>query len=702
MVAKSKEAIENRRKGTLERGRETTRLGADIGAIAQVANPERRAACRESLELFLTTYFPYSTGLSPFSDDHKRVIGRIQDCIIRGGRFCNAVYRGFAKSTISENALLWAILYGHRRFGAIFAAEAGLADKAITSIKTELSDNDLLAEDFPEVCLPVRALEGKPQRCASQTAGGKRTHIQWKKDTIVLPSIEGSVSGGAIITSKGLTGSILGLRHKSADGKQLRPDFVIVDDPQTRESAKSPMQCQARLEILLKSVMKLAGHTTSIACVVNATVIQVDDMVDQLLDQGKHPAWQGERIPMVRQFAKAHDGLWMDKYRELRCTFSSDVVGDQARAHKEANEFYLANRAEMDDGCMVSWASCFDPEREHSAIQHAYNALIDDGEDVFMSEFQQTPLKDEATSTGLQPDDIRRRVIPVPRWIVPRGLDTLTVFVDVQQTLLYWAVLGWGHQFRGHVVAYGAYPEQPRAYFTLRDAKKTLAKVHGNNVEAAIHSGLEQVAAMLLDREFAREDDDAVLRVSQLCIDANWAQTQGVVRDFARRSKWGPRILPTHGRFVGASGQTISDKPPDRGERVGANWRTSTIGRQRHLLYDTNAWKTFVASRVKLPMGDPLGFTLHDGQHEMLAEQMSSEVPIRVESKMRVVDEWKLIPGRDNHLWDCVIGSAVAASFTGISAVGVQAKPAAARKVISREEMAAKRAALLSKLGGNT
>jgi len=49
-----------------------------------------------------------------------------------------------------------------------------------------------------------------------------------------------------------------------------------------------------------------------------------------------------------------------------------------------------------------------------------------------------------------------------------------------------------------------------------------------------------------------------------------------------------------------------------------------------------------------------------------------------------------------------VIGSAVAASFTGISAVGVQAKPAAARKVISREEMAAKRAALLSKLGGNT
>jgi hypothetical protein len=151
---------------------------------------------------------------------------------------------------------------------------------------------------------------------------------------------------------------------------------------------------------------------------------------------------------------------------------------------------------------------------------------------------------------------------------------------------------------------------------------------------------------------------------------------------------------------VGASGATISDKSPDRGERVGANWRTSTIQRQRHVLFDTNAWKTLVASRCKLPVGDVQAFTIHGGQsHDMLAEQMASEVPVRVESKMRVVDEWKLIPGRDNHLWDCVVGSAVAASYTGISAVGAAAKPAGERKSISREDMAAKRAELLARMG---
>jgi hypothetical protein len=590
------------------------------------------------------------------------------------------------------------MLYGHRRFGAIFAAEADLATKAITSIKLELSENDLLFEDFPEVCAPVRALEGKPQRCNSQTFGGKATHIKWNADSIVLPAIAGSAAGGAIIMSRGLTGSILGLRHKSADGTQLRPDFCIVDDPQTRESAASPMQCTKRLEILSKSVMKLAGHTKSIACVVNATVIAVDDMVDQLLDQRKYPAWQGERIPMVREWSKRHEDLWLNQYRELRNTFDKDRVGDQARAHRDANAFYAANRADMDEGCRVSWASCFDPECEVSAIHHAYNALIDDGEAVFASEFQQAPLTNDAQAASLTQEDIRSRTIAVPRWIVPGGTDTLTAFVDVQEKLLYWAVVAWGQQLRGHLVAYGVYPEQSRSYFTLRDARKTLVKTAGGvSLEAAIHVGLEQVASEILDREFARESDDAVVRVSQLFIDANWAQTAGVVRDFARRSRWGPRVIPTHGRFVGASGSTMSDRKPEKGERVGAHWRTSTINRQRHILYDTNSWKTFFAARCKLPVGDLQAFTIHDGRHEMLLEQLTAEYPTRVEAKGRVVDEWRLIPGRDNHWLDCLVGSAVAASFHGISAVGVDARAGAGpRKMVNREALAQRRAELLA------
>jgi hypothetical protein len=83
----------------------------------------------------------------------------------------------------------------------------------------------------------------------------------------------------------------------------------------------------------------------------------------------------------------------------------------------------------------------------------------------------------------------------------------------------------------------------------------------------------------------------------------------------------------------------------------------------------------------------------------MLAEQWSAEYPVRVEARGRTVDEWRLIPGRDNHWWDCVVGAAVAASYIGVSAVGADARPTAPRKTISREEMAAKRAALMARMG---
>ena len=129
--------------------RKKAQEAADVGEIPSIKDPARRQACRLDLFRFLTTYFPASTGLSPFSEDHRRVIERIQRCILHGGLFVNAVYRGFAKTTISENAAIWAAVYGHRRFLPIFGAGAANADGNIDSIKMELAENDLLHEDFP-------------------------------------------------------------------------------------------------------------------------------------------------------------------------------------------------------------------------------------------------------------------------------------------------------------------------------------------------------------------------------------------------------------------------------------------------------------------------------------------------------------------------------------------------------------------------
>jgi hypothetical protein len=686
-------AYEAHKERAAKRQAELSESGRDIGELPAVGDPQRKAAAAKSFRLFAETYFPATFHLE-WSDDHLRVIEAVEKAVLEGELFAFAMPRGSGKTSLVEAAALWALLYGYREFVCIIGSDEGHASTMLESIKVECETNDLLVEDFPEAIYPIVALERIHQRAKGQLYKGKPTHIAWTANEIQFPAIPGSKASSGIVRVAGITGRIRGMSAKRAsDGRKVRPSLVLIDDPQTDDSARSPSQVSTREAVLKGAILGLAGPGCRIAGLCTVTVVCPDDLADRLLDRQRHPAWQGQRTKLVYDWP-TNTSLW-DQYADMRR--QGQRSGEGVRA---AHEFYVANREAMDLGASVAWPARKQDD-EASAIQHAYNLRIDRGDVAFAAEFQNEPLPDETRSEALRATEIVQRSINVPRWVVPRGLDTLTAFVDVQERLLYWAVVAWGHQLRGHLVAYGTYPEQGRAYFTLRDARKTLVDAAGgSSLDAAIYAGLERIGAELLDRTFHREDDDAELRVSHLFVDANWAQTAGVIRDFARRSKYGTRVAPTHGRFVGASGQTISDKKPDRGERMGSNWRTSTIQRLRHVLFDTNAWKSFFAARCKLPTADPQAFTLHAGNHDMLSEHLAAEYPTRVEAKGRVVDEWRLTPGRDNHWLDCIVGSAVAASYAGISAVGVDARGGGIgpRKKISREEMAQKRAEMMAKI----
>ena len=682
-----------KRASDVARSRDRTAKGAEVGEIPAVANPERRAACQGSALRFAQTYFPNTTGRYPMSPDHEAMYAILQAAVEEGGQFVNAFPRGFGKSTSVEVFCLWALCYAKARFIALFAAETGLAKGSMASIQRELTENDLLAEDFPEIVTPLRHLEGKPQRCNSQTHAGQLTHVVWKKDQLVLPTVEGSAASGGTIIAKGITGSILGLRHKTADGTQVRPDLVVCDDIETRESASQPQQTAKILNILTKSVLGLAGHDRTLACVVNGTILAGGCATEQLLDATKFPAWQSKRVKMLIAPPEAHDTLWMERYREIRNTFIPDDADDRKRAIREANEYYHANREAMDKGAVVAWEHCYSRDTEASALQHAYNLLIDRGVDYFATECQNDPLKDEAKSAAVTVANVREHVANVGQNVMPTGTTTVTAFVDVQKELLYWSIVAWGAGLRGHVVAYGAYPEQGRSYFTLRDCGRTLQDVAGGaSVEAAIAQGLEAVAKSILEREIAHEWDDATTRVGMLLVDANWQQTAGIVRDFVRRSGHGTRVMPSQGRYVGVAGRTLTDRQPAPGERQGPNWRTSTIERVKHLQWDTNAWKTLVAGRLKIAKDDPTAITIHGGKpHDLLADHLASEFPTRAVSNERACDLWTLTPGQDNHWWDCLVGSAVAASFLGVEAVGASVMDRhRARKVVTSEELAAR------------
>lgn len=700
-LTKQQKQAEQSRTRAAQRSREHFASVADIGKIPPVKDPARRESCRLDLFRFLTTYFPASTGKSPFSEDHRRVISRTQDCCLGGGAFANAVYRGFAKTTISENSAIWSILYGHRRFVPVFGSDAGAAEAIIDSIKLELAENDLIYEDFPEVCHAIRALEGKPQRCASQTHQGKLTHIEWTAETIVMPTIPGSVASGGILTARGLTGASRGLKHKRPDGTQQRPDFVIIDDPQTDESASTALQVSKRLDVIRKSILKLGGHDRRIAVVMNATVIRPDDLVEQILDPKRFPAWQGERIKMVKRWSDAHDTLWLTEYQRIRTTYDGQLIGDQRRAWTDATEFYKRNRAQMDANCFVSWEHCFDRDSEISAIQHAYNLLIDDGPEVFASECQNEPARpEENADEAITPKLIASKLNNRECGEVPQGCSRVVAFVDIQKEALFWVCMAFQDDFTGYVIDYGCYPEQPRKWFTVRDIRRTLAnaeKVKG--MEASVYAGLNTLTGQLAAREFMREDG-AAIRLERCLIDANWGPSTDVVYNFCRESAHANILMPSHGRGVTASSIPLSHRKKQPGDRDGQYWFIPAArGRRavRYAVFDTNHWKTFLAGRWRVPLGAPGCFSIFGelaDEHRMFADHVCAELGVQTEGRGRRLIEWKLRPGAENHWLDGVVGCCVAASIQGcrLGEHGTSAGPPRQRIKLSDLQKAKRRA----------
>jgi hypothetical protein len=152
--------------------------------------------------------------------------------------------------------------------------------------------------------------------------------------------------------------------------------------------------------------------------------------------------------------------------------------------------------------------------------------------------------------------------------------------------------------------------------------------------------------------------------------------------------------MPSHGRYVGASSVPFSEYKRKRGDRVGHHWRIPNVhGRRqvRHVVIDTNYWKSFVHARLAVAMGDLGCLSLFGRQptdHQLLAEHVTAEYRVRTEARGRVVDEWKLrAGGPDNHWLDCLVGCAVAASVQGASLPGVSDGLSRIRKRIKLSEL---------------
>ena len=639
--------------------------GRDIGDLPPVEDPDRKADCAGDFRKFCETYYPETFNLG-WSPDHLKVIDKIETAVLKGGLFALAMPRGSGKSSLTEAAAQWALLYGHREFVVLVGATESASVEMLESIKTELETNELLYQDFPEVCFPIRSLDGIANRCAGQLHHGERTRISWTANEVVLPTIKGSLASGALIRVAGITGRLRGMKYKKPTGKTLRPSLVIVDDPQTSESASSLDQTHKRVRVLAGDILGLAGPGQKISGIMPCTIIRPGDMAEQILDRSKHPEWNGERTQMVYKFP-TNTKLW-EKYADLR---AENLRRDGT--FTDATDFYVKHREEMDQGAEVSWPERYNYD-EISAIQHAMNLRLQD-EGAFYAEYQNEPLPDDiGTGEQLSVDLITHKVNGHAHYDIPIGCTRLTMFIDVQKSLLYYTVCAWEDDFTGVVVDYGSYPDQKRPYFTLTDANPTLQSTFiRSGLEGCIYQGLKTLTDSMLGREWTREDG-ATMKIEQALVDANWGASTDVVYQFCRESPHAGVILPSHGRYIGASSKPMNEHRRQPGERIGQNWMMPSVTRKRavrHVVYDTNFWKSFIAARWLVGMGDRGCLSIWGRQperHICYAEHLCAEYRVPTEGRGRKVDEWKLRPeSHDNHWLDCTVGCAVAASMLGVS-----------------------------------
>jgi predicted phage terminase large subunit-like protein len=287
---------------------------------------------------------------------HKEVFAELAKLVDkRQGRLASAAPRGHAKSTIVSLAfVLWCVLYGKEKLVFLVSATREQVILLLKDVKSELQNNSLLLEDFPEACQP----EGTP-----------RQPKPWRGNRILLRN-------GAMILAYGAGQGLRGAKHGSN-----RPGLIVVDDIEDSEQVISEEQRQ-KLREWFTSTLLHAGHPGTNVIVVG-TVLHRDSLLANLISPDDSHGWTGLKYKAVERLSDRPD-LW----EAWAAIFRGKEEYERHTGPDASEAFYEANKAEMLQGTQVLW-----PERED------YRALMvmreREGKASFQAEKQNEPIDPE-------------------------------------------------------------------------------------------------------------------------------------------------------------------------------------------------------------------------------------------------------------------------------------------------------------------
>ena len=576
-------------------------------------------------------YFGYETFYDPFCKDHLKVIKYIEECINYGGQFALAMPRAQGKTAISRWAVLYAMLTGKREYVVFLAATGEDAQLGIEFAKKQLETNERLHRHYPHVTTYIRATDGTALKARHQLRIDLQpSGLEYPTASITFPSVTtekqvdkkgdeitrdratGYPSNGAILIAKGLTGAIRGKNETRADGKTVRPDFVILDDPQTREVAESESQTAMRERIIKGDVLGLAGHDKKIAAVMPCTIIKPGDLAARFLDRNLHPNWRGVITKLVNQFPEAEDTLWQE-YAVL-------WQHDQINGTKTASAFYKKNRKAMDKGASVSWKQRKRPG-EISALQTAFNYRLELGDAAFFAEYQNEPKALIETMFTLTPQLVQSRedktLLPgkIPDWAVYTVAST-----DVNPSYaLTTEMKSFGLDQRSHVPWYG---------------------LHSMDVDSTLSDEIRKREIMRHLTEHEEELMSLPCRPGVWIIDGGGSPQETVIT-FAALS-WQRTGIPTYCAFGRGSNNFRVTKRQGRRLKSGEYWHHIAEHRSRQwIIWNSDYWGEQALRGFTSPPGSPGSCSLPQGDHTEYAKQMCNEqLTSKVDAGDKIIWLW--------------------------------------------------------------
>ncbi len=616
--------------------------------------------------------FEDSTGIKPFGEEQKNSILFGQD-IFNGkpGRLLKLEPRGYAKTTRIANEALSAVLLGLQEYIVILCSSVPKAEEILDSIQTELYTNEKLEELFPGPIACFRQIQQNSQKARYQTYGGVRTQMGWSSDSIRFPYVPDEPSSGKFLEIKPIN-NVKGLFHKIRTGpdagKVFRPTLYLIDDPQTHAAAKSPAMVNSIIGSIKRDALRGGKHTKRASAIMSITPVCPGDVAYHF--EKNEQSWDIVKYKMMSKFPDNHQ-WWMETYAKTYLNYDRTVRGDRTRASLEAKTLLENNYDMAHEGGEVTWDHAFgweeEPQTEISAIQHAYNIILDDGMEDFEFECQcntEYGTYEEGEFIHAPAQQIMSKTLPYKRGQVPQETAKIVCHIDINKDILTYVIMSSPSILRPHIIDYGTYPSQP-GLFSKRRILKPLATLYPEITDHRdiLYRACKDLIGILAERRYLREDG-VELTLNRIGVDIKYEDAY--ITRAIKESMYRHVVMPCSGVGVGPDDDMLHDKPPADALTVYENCfiapnksRTLDI-----LYYDTNYFKTEVHKGFNLNeglngsislfglanSGEPMVFEAH----QQYADQLNMEIPVRKQGpkhrRTRIVWEEKIHQADNEYL----------------------------------------------------